>query len=30
VIVGLLLLSVRDEYDLVTWLAPKRDAQDGN
>ena len=25
VIVGLLLLSVRDEYDLVTWLAPRRD-----
>ena len=25
VIIGLLLLSVRDEYDLVTWLAPKRD-----
>lgn len=25
VIVGLLLLSVRDEYDLVTWLAPKAD-----
>jgi hypothetical protein len=27
VIVGLLLLSVRDEYDLVTWLAPKSDAE---
>jgi hypothetical protein len=27
VIVGLLLLSVRDEYDLVTWLAPRRDAE---
>lgn len=26
VIVGLLLLSIRDEYDLVTWLAPRRDA----
>ena len=25
VIVALLLLSVRDEYDLVTWLAPRRD-----
>ena len=25
VIVGLLLLSVRDEYDLVTWLAPRAD-----
>ena len=25
-IVALLLLSVRDEYDLVTWLAPKRDS----
>lgn len=25
VIVALLLLSVRDEYDLVTWLAPQRD-----
>lgn len=30
VIVGLLLLSVRDEYDLVTWLAPRRDESDGN
>lgn len=31
VIVALLLLSVRDEYDLVTWLAPKRDGEaDGN
>jgi hypothetical protein len=29
VIVALLLLSVRDEYDLVTWLAPKRDAKIG-
>ena len=29
VIVCLLLLSVRDEYDLVTWLAPKRDTKDG-
>jgi hypothetical protein len=27
VIVALLLLSVRDEYDLVTWLAPRRDAE---
>ena len=27
VIVGLLLLSVRDEYDLVTWLAPRRDTE---
>lgn len=27
VIVGLLLLSVRDEYDLVTWLAPRRDSE---
>lgn len=26
VIVGLLLISVRDEYDLVTWLAPRGDA----
>jgi hypothetical protein len=26
VIVALLLLSVRDEYDLVTWLAPRRDS----
>jgi hypothetical protein len=25
VIVALLLLSVRDEYDLVTWLAPRPD-----
>ena len=25
VITGLILLSIRDEYDLVTWLAPKRD-----
>ena len=29
VIVGLLLLSVRDEYDLVTWLAPKADDSSG-
>ena len=25
VITALILLSIRDEYDLVTWLAPKRD-----
>jgi len=25
VITGLILLSIRDEYDLVTWLAPKSD-----
>jgi hypothetical protein len=25
VITGLVLLSIRNEYDLVTWLAPKRD-----
>ena len=28
VIVGLLLLSVRNEYDLVTWLAPRGDGPD--
>jgi len=25
VVAGLILLSIRDEYDLVTWLAPKSD-----
>ena len=25
VIIGLILLSIRNEYDLVTWLAPARD-----
>lgn len=28
VITGLVLVSIRDEYDLVTWLAPKRDEKD--
>jgi hypothetical protein len=27
VIAGLVLLSIRDEYDLVTWLAPRRDSE---
>jgi len=28
VVTGLILLSIRDEYDLVTWLAPKSDDKD--
>lgn len=28
VIAGLTLLSIRDEYDLVTWLAPRPDEKD--
>jgi hypothetical protein len=28
VVTGLVLLSIRDEYDLVTWLAPKSDDAD--
>lgn len=28
VIAGLILLSIRDEYDLVTWLAPRPDEKD--
>jgi len=29
VITGLLLLSIRNEWDLVTWLAPKADTAEG-
>jgi hypothetical protein len=28
IVTGLILLSIRDEYDLVTWLAPKSDDKD--
>lgn len=30
VIVGLLLLGIRNEWDLVTWLAPRPDGEDGH
>jgi hypothetical protein len=26
VVIGLILLAIRDEYDLVTWLAPRADS----
>ena len=29
VVVGLLLVTVRNEWDLVTWLAPRPDGKDG-
>ena len=29
VITGLLLAAIRNEWDLITWIAPRRDAGDG-
>jgi hypothetical protein len=28
IITGLLLVSIRNEWDLVTWLAPRPDSRD--